>query len=275
LDGSLGFDGGDSGVDVLGDNVSTVHQATGHVFSVSWVAFGHHGSGLESGVGDLGDGKLLVVSFFGGDHWGVGRKHKVNSWVWDQVSLELGNIDVEGSVKSEGSGQTGNDLGYQSVKVGVCWALNIERSAADVVDRFVVKHDGNVGVLEKGVGGKNAIVWLNNGGGNLGGWVDAESQFGFTSVVNGKSFEQKGAESGSGTTSNSVEAEESLESGTVISELANSVEDEVNNFFSDGVVTTGVVVSGVFLSSDDLFWVVQLSVRASSDFVTDGRFEVN
>merc|ERR1719371_50573 len=71
LDGSLGLDGGNGGVDVLGDNVTSVHHAAGHVLAVSGVAFGHHGGGLESGVGDLGDGELLVVSFLGRDDGGV------------------------------------------------------------------------------------------------------------------------------------------------------------------------------------------------------------
>ena len=42
LDGSLGLDSGDSGVDVLRDDVSSVHHAAGHVLSVSGVALGHH-----------------------------------------------------------------------------------------------------------------------------------------------------------------------------------------------------------------------------------------
>ena len=29
----------------------------------------------------------------------------MDSWVWDQVSLELGNIDVKGTIESEGSSE--------------------------------------------------------------------------------------------------------------------------------------------------------------------------
>merc|ERR1712206_30708 len=61
LDGSLGLDGGDGGVDILGDDVTSVHKAASHVLSVAGVALGHHGGGLECGVGDLGNGELLVV----------------------------------------------------------------------------------------------------------------------------------------------------------------------------------------------------------------------
>ena len=53
LDGSLGLDGGDSGVDILGDDITSVHEAASHIFTMSGITFGHHSSGLESGVGDL------------------------------------------------------------------------------------------------------------------------------------------------------------------------------------------------------------------------------
>jgi len=105
LDGSLGLDGGDGGVDILGDDITSVHETAGHVLSVSGVALGHHGGGLETGVGDLSDGELLVVSFLGGDDWGIGRKHEMDSWVWHQVGLELCDINVQGSVESEGSSE--------------------------------------------------------------------------------------------------------------------------------------------------------------------------
>ena len=55
LNSSLGLDGGDSGVDILGDDITSVHEAACHVLSVSWVTFGHHGCWLESGVGNLGN----------------------------------------------------------------------------------------------------------------------------------------------------------------------------------------------------------------------------
>jgi len=38
LDGSLGLDGGDGGVDVLGHHVTSVQHAAGHVLAVAWIA---------------------------------------------------------------------------------------------------------------------------------------------------------------------------------------------------------------------------------------------
>ena len=42
LDGPLGLDGGDAGVDVFGDDISSVQHGAGHVLTMSGVAFGHH-----------------------------------------------------------------------------------------------------------------------------------------------------------------------------------------------------------------------------------------
>merc|ERR1711866_5574 len=100
LNGSLGLDGGDGGVDILGDDITSVHEAAGHVLSVSWVTLGHHGGWLEGAVGDLGDGELLVVGLLSGDDWGIGGEHEVDSWVWHQVGLELSDIDVEGTIET-------------------------------------------------------------------------------------------------------------------------------------------------------------------------------
>ena len=274
LDGSLGLDGGDGGVDILGDDVTSVHEAAGHVLSVARVTLGHHGGGLERAVGDLGDGELLVVGLLSGDDWGVGGEHEMDTWVGHQVGLELSHIDVEGTVESEGGSERGDDLRDESVEVGVGGSLNVEVSAADVVDGLVVEHDGDVSVLEEGVGGEDRVVWLNNGGGDLRGWVDGETELGLLSVINGKSLEEERTKTGSGTTTDGVEDEESLKTSALIGELSDSVEAEVNDLLTDGVVTTGEVVGGVLLTRDELLWVEELSVGAGSDLIDNGRLEI-
>ena len=91
----------------------------------------------------------------------------MNPGVWHQVSLELGQINVQSTVKSERSGDGGDNLSNQSVQVSVGWPLNVQVSSADVVDGFIVDHEGTVRVLEGGVSGQDGIVGLNNGGRDL------------------------------------------------------------------------------------------------------------
>ena len=76
----------------------------------------------------------------------------MDSWVWHQVSLELSNIDVKGTIESEGSSQGGDNLGNESVQVGVGWSLDIEVSSADIIDGFVIEDNSDISVLKEGVG---------------------------------------------------------------------------------------------------------------------------
>ncbi|KAF4404118.1 hypothetical protein G4B88_014574 [Cannabis sativa] len=52
----LGLDSGHCGVNIFGNDVTPVHQTTGHVLPMARVTFGHHGRWLESAVGDLSHG---------------------------------------------------------------------------------------------------------------------------------------------------------------------------------------------------------------------------
>jgi len=198
----------------------------------------------------------------------------VNSGVGDQVGLEFSDVDVEGTIESEGGGEGGDDLGNESVQVGVGGSLDVQVTAADVVNGLVVEHDGDVGVFEEGVGGQDGVVGFNNSGGDLGGGVDGEAELGLLAVIDGESFEQEGAETGTSSTTDGVEDEETLETSALVSKLSDSVEAEVNDFLTNGVVTTGEVVGSILLSGDELLGVEQLSVGASADLIDDGGLQV-
>jgi hypothetical protein len=66
-----------------------------------------------------------------------------------------------------------------------------------------------------------------------------------------------------------------LKAGTVISQLTDTIQAQVNNFLTDGVVTTGEVISGIFLTGDQLFRVEQLTVGTSTNLIDDGRFQID
>jgi len=194
--------------------------------------------------------------------------------VGDKVGLEFSDINVEGTIESEGGSQGRDNLGDESVQVGVGGALNVEVSSADIVHSLVVEHDGDVGVLKERVGGQHRVVGLNDGGGHLGGGVHGETELGLLAVVDGESLEEEGSETGTGTATNGVEDEETLETSALIGELADSVEAEINDLTSNGVVTTGEVVGGILLSGDELLGVEQLSVGAGTDLIDDGGLEI-
>jgi len=71
-----------------------------------------------------------------------------------------------------------------------------------------------------------------------------------------------------------MEEKESLEASTLVSKLPDSVQDQINDLLSNGVVTPGVVVGGVLLSIDELLGMVELTVSSNSSLVNDRRLQV-
>ena len=136
----------------------------------------------------------------------------------------------------------------ESVQVGVGWSLNIKVSSADIIDGFVIEDNGNIGVLEEGVSGEDGVVWLNNGGGDLWRWVNGETELGFLTVIDGKSLEKEGSETGTGSSTDGVEDEETLETSALIGKFSDSIETEINDFLTNGVMSSGEVVGGIFFS---------------------------
>jgi len=95
----------------------------------------------------------------------------------------------------------------------------------------------------------HGIVGLNHSSGNLGSRVDGEFQLALLAIIHREPLHQKGGETRAGTTTKGVEKEEALESRALISQLTNTVQNQVNNFLANCVVATGIVVSSIFLFS--------------------------
>ena len=108
--------------------------------------------------------------------------------IWDQVSLELSNIDVQGTIESERRGEGRDDLGNQSVQVGVGGTLDVQVTTADVVQSLVIDLVGDVGVLQERVHTEHGVVGLDNSGGDLRARPHGEGDLGLLAVVDGETY---------------------------------------------------------------------------------------
>ena len=275
LDGGLVLDTSEGRRHILGENISTVHQAAGHVLSSVGVALAESVLGLEDGVGDLSNRVLLVEGLIGGDDGGVGRQQEVDTGVGDQVGLELVHIHVQGSLEAERAGEGRDDLRDKTVEVGVGGALNIQSTVADLVDGLVIEQEGAISVLQEGVGREDGVVGLNDGSRNLGRRVDAEVQLRLLGIIDRQALQKERAETRSSSSSNGVEDHESLQTLALISELADALQNGLNLLLSDGVVSTSVVVGSILLTRDELGRVEELLVLRGTDGVNDGRLQIS
>ena len=194
LDGTLGLDGSNGGVDILGYYITTVQHTAGHVLAVTWITLHHLVGWLKAGVGDLSHRQLLMVGLLSRDDRSVGSQREVDTWVGYQVGLELCKIDVEGTIKAQRGGDGADNLSNQPVQVGVGRTLNVKVTTADVIDGLIVDHEGAVRVLQGGMGGQDGVVGLHYSCGDLGGWVDGELQLGLLSVIYAEPLHEKRSE---------------------------------------------------------------------------------
>jgi hypothetical protein len=128
-------------------------------------------------------------------------------------------------------------LSDDAVQVGESRRLNAELATADVVNGLVVDEEGAVHVLERGVGGEDGVVGLDDRRGEVGSRVDREGELGLLAVILGETLEEESAEAGSRSSSERVEDEESLQAVAVVGQLADPVASRVDELLADGVVS--------------------------------------
>ena len=77
------------------DDISSVQKTACHILSSTGVAFHHLVGRIKNSGGYLAGVQLLVVGFLCWYDWSKACQRKVDSWVWNQVSLEFIEIDVQ------------------------------------------------------------------------------------------------------------------------------------------------------------------------------------
>jgi hypothetical protein len=95
LNSAFRLECGNGVVHVVGDDIAAVEQAGGHIFAIARITLDHLVVRLEAGHGDLLHRVGLMLSLGCGDDWRIRNEREVNTWVRDEVGLELGEIDVE------------------------------------------------------------------------------------------------------------------------------------------------------------------------------------
>jgi len=199
----------------------------------------------------------------------------MDTWIWNQVGLELVEIDVQSTIETDRSGDRRDNLSNQAVKMLVRRTWDIEVSPANIVDGLIVDEEGTVGVLNGTMGSKDGVVRLNDGSRDTRSWVDGKLQLALLAVVEGETLQEESTKTGTSSTTERVEKQETLKTRAGIGYLADLVDNAVNELLSDSVVTTSVVVGGILLSANQKLRVEKRSVLTSSDLVNWRWVQIN
>ena len=69
--------------------------------------------------------------------------------------------------------------------------------------------------------------------------------------------------------------QESLQTSAVVGQLADAVQAQIDNFFTEGVVSTGEVICSILFAGDQLFRMEQLTVGSGTDLIDDGGLQID
>ena len=108
------------------------------VLALPRVALDHLIPGLEARERHVSDRVLLMVSLLGGDDGSKRSEGEVDTGERNKVRLELVQVDVEGTIETEGGGDRRDNLSDQPVEVGEARRRDVEPLLANVVNSLVV-----------------------------------------------------------------------------------------------------------------------------------------
>ena len=75
--------------------------------------------------------------------------------------------------------------------------------------------------------------------------------------------------------SNSIALKKSRDSKNDPTYLADTIKAQIDDFLSNGIMTSGIVIRGIFFTSDELFGMEQVVICSSSDFINNSWFQVD
>jgi hypothetical protein len=157
-----------------------------------------------------------VRALLGRDDGSVTDEGVVDTRVWHQISLELVQVDIKGSIEAQAGGDGADNLSNQTIEMLVIGTRNVQAATADVVDGFIVDEERAVGVLNSAVGRENSVVRLDNGGGNTRSGIYGEFELALLAVVGRKALEEESTKTRPCTTTKRVENKETLKGGAVV-----------------------------------------------------------
>lgn len=106
--------------------------------------------------------------------------------------------------------------------------------------------------------------WIES---HLRSWINSKFKLALLAVVVGEFLHEERSESGTRASAERMKDEKSLEPGALIREPANAIHYGLDDFTTDGIMASGIIVRCVFFARDQLLRMIQLSVLSGSNLV--------
>ena len=130
-------------------------------------------------------------------------------------------------------------------------------------------------MFQGGVRGQDRVVGLHHRRRNLRRRINRKFELRLFAIIAGKPLHEKRSETGTCPAAKGMKDEKALQPRALVSQLANSVARDVDEFSTDRVVSTGVVVRRVLFTRNELLGMEQLAICSVPHFVHHRRLQID
>lgn len=143
---------------------------------------------LQSEVLDI---EALMSTAAAGDNRSIRDKGVVNTWERHEISLEFVQVNVQGAIETQASGQRANNPGDETVEVIITRAGDVKLALTDIVDGLIVNEESAVGVLSSTLSRQDSVIGFHHGSRHTRRWVDRELQLRLLAILCEKMLKQE------------------------------------------------------------------------------------
>jgi len=262
-------------IDFFGWHSSSKEGWSGKISTVSWIWSAHHVFSIKHLLGELWDGKgsILLRSSWG--QWSESSHEEMETGEGDQVYSQFSQIRVQLTWESEAASNAWNGSWDQVVKITIGWSGKLKGSETDIIKSFVIDAHDFIGIFYQLMDWKSGIIWFNDGIWDFWWWYNWEGAHDSIWIFFSDLWDKKSSHSWSSSSSEWVSDLETLEAIATFSFFSHDVQDWIDQFSTFGIVTLGPVVTGTWLTEDEVVWSEELSEWASSDWVHGSWFKIH
>ena len=161
------------------------------------------------------------------------------------------------------------------IQISIRGRRELQRSEADVVERFVVDDEGFVGVFDELMDRQRCVVRLYDDVGHLRRGDDGECVHDPVWILFSDFGDEEGSHSGSGSTTEGVIELKSLQAIATFRLFAHDVENGVDQLGSFRIMPLGPIVTRTGLTENEIVWPEQLTERPRSHCIHGTRLQID
>mmetsp|Transcript_54247 Transcript_54247/g.162403 ORF Transcript_54247/g.162403 Transcript_54247/m.162403 type:complete len:268 (+) Transcript_54247:675-1478(+) len=235
----------------------------------------HHVLGIKALLGQLGHRQCTVLLRATRSEWCIPHHEEMETGEGNHVNRQLTQVAVELPGETEAACCAANSSCNQVIQITIRGSCELERSEANVIQRFIVESEALIRILHELMNRKSRIVWLYNGVGHLWRRDHRVCRHDTIRILLPNFGDEKSSHARSCSTSHGMCQLETLHAVAALRLLPNDIQYGVNELSSLRVMSLRPVVTSAGLPKNKVVRAEKLAKGSGADRVHRSWLEIH